>query len=166
MLNITGIAYIIWSDVHKQKRLAVAQAERQKYRERKRLIDDYLERFKGNIIYPFGKYASSSFCYNIISFKQLDYDPYSKIELYDSFKEKQDAFIKENRLKYASEYKYYRNAPKFILDYVVFNGRWAILDSERKLLGIKEDDDEYSYVMPDSIFEVVVKLIRWEGEQL
>jgi len=50
-----------------------------------------------------------------------------------------------------------------MLDYMVFYGH-SKYDNGSEIFGFKPDDDEYSYVMPDGIFEIVKKLIKWEGE--
>ena len=50
-----------------------------------------------------------------------------------------------------------------MLDYMVLCGHSEYGDSP-KIFGFKPDDDEYSYIMPDRLFEIVKRLIKWEGE--
>ena len=102
------------------------------------------------------------FFYNKIKdYLRIDFNPYDKTEEFNSLEEKQEAFAKKvSKIFYIEPL---RNVPRYMLDYMVFCGH-SKYDDDPKLFGFKPDDDEYSYVMPDGIFEIVKKLIKWEGE--
>jgi hypothetical protein len=88
---------------------------------------------------------------------ELDFDPYDKTEQYNSLEEKQDAFIKKESLYFY--WDYYREMPRYVLDYVVAKVLVRITDKD-KAFKFRHGDDQYSYVMPDAIFEVLKKLAR------
>ena len=92
---------------------------------------------------------------------RINFNPYDKTEQFNSLKEKQEAFAKKVSERFYIEHL--RNVPRYMLDYLVFYGH-SRYDDVSKLFGFKPDDDEYSYVMPDRIFEIAKKLIKWEGE--
>ena len=97
----------------------------------------------------------------INDFLRIDFNPYDKTEEFNSLEEKQEAFAKKvSKIFYIEPL---RNVPRYMLDYMVFCGHSKYEDCS-ELFGFKPDDDEYSYVMPDRIFDIVKKLIKWEGE--
>jgi hypothetical protein len=97
----------------------------------------------------------------IEDYLKIDFDPYDKTEQYNSLEEKQKAFAENVPEQFFIEPL--RNAPRYMLDYMVFYGHSKYGDSP-KIFGFKPDDDEYSYIMPDRLFEIVKRLIKWEGE--
>lgn len=109
------------------------------------------------------------FCYDyaqwfygeIKRYLRLCFNPYDRTEEFNSLEEKQETFAKEVSERFYIEPL--RNVPRYMLDYMVFYGH-SKYDNGSEIFGFKPDDDEYSYVMPDRIFEIVKKLIRWEGE--
>ena len=97
----------------------------------------------------------------IEDYLKIDFDPYDKTEQYNSLEEKQKAFAENVPEQFFIEPL--RNAPRYMLDYMVFYGHSKYGDSP-KIFGFMPDDDEYSYIMPDRIFGIVKRLIKWEGE--
>ena len=103
--------------------------------------------------------------YNVKQYLELEYDPYDRTDTCNSLEEKQEAYCKKE-----AEHVYaagYRNEPKYMLDYAIFVGSKNKLKHDSTLaamFGAKHGDDEYSYVMPDHIWEIVKRMIRWEGE--
>lgn len=97
----------------------------------------------------------------IKDYLRIDFNPYDKTEEFNSLEEKQEAFAKKvSKMFYIESL---RNVPRYMLDYMVFCGH-SKYDNGSEIFGFKPDDDMYSYVMPDGIFEIVKKLIKWEGE--
>lgn len=98
---------------------------------------------------------------DIKDYLRINFDPYEKTEQYNSLEEKQNAFAENVSNRFYV--KPLRNVPRYMLDYIVFYGHDKY-DNFSKIFGFKPDDDEYSYVMPDHIFEVVKRLIKWKRE--
>lgn len=98
---------------------------------------------------------------DIKDYLRIDFDPYDKTEQYNSLEEKQNALAENVSKRFFIEPL--RNAPRYMLDYMVFCGH-SKYDDSTEIFGFKPDDDEYSYIMPDRIFEIVKRLIKWEGE--
>ena len=98
---------------------------------------------------------------DIEKYLKINFDPYDKTEQYNSLEEKQKAFAENVPEQFFI--KPLRNAPRYMLDYMVLCGHSEYGDSP-KIFGFKPDDDEYSYIMPDRLFEIVKRLIKWEGE--
>lgn len=100
---------------------------------------------------------------DIKQYLELEYDPYDKTETCNSLEEKREAFLKGRGWRH---YDVYKTAPRYMLDYALFKGapsfRYGEEDIIRKL-GIKSGDDEYSYVMPDEIYEIAKRLIEGKG---
>jgi hypothetical protein len=106
---------------------------------------------------PFSSIHSDWVFHAINKYIELDFDPYDKTEQYNSLEEKQDAFIKKESSNFY--WDYYREMPRYVLDYVVGKALFCCTDKD-KAFKFGHGDDEYSYVMPDAIFEVLKKLTK------
>lgn len=100
---------------------------------------------------------------DIKQYLELEYDPYDKTETCNSLEEKQEAFLESRSWRC---YSVYNTAPRYMLDYALFKGAPSVWYGEEDIirrLGIKSGDDEYSYVMPDEIYEIVKRLVERKG---
>lgn len=111
--------------------------------------------------------CDSHLLFNAINqYLEIKYDPFDKTEPYNSLEEKREEFCKrESGYYYAGKY---RSVPRFILDYAVAHGgrsKFRYEEDTAKAFGFLNDNDEYSYIMPDKIWEIAKKIIRWEGNE-
>lgn len=109
----------------------------------------------------YGRTYARWFYDDIKDYLRIGFDPYDKTEQYNSLEEKQNAFTENVSEEFFIEPL--RNAPRYMLDYMVFCGHDKY-DNFSDIFDFKPDDDEFSYIMPDRIFEIVKRLIKWEGE--
>jgi hypothetical protein len=118
----------------------------------------------------FSHYSSSLpglLYYKISEYLELSFDEYDIKEKFNSLEEKKEDFCKrvsENKI-----YKPYKTLPRYMLDCVLYNGLKShdyYLDSnEKHYFNYKDSDDMYSYQMPDEIWEILKKIIKWEGPE-
>jgi hypothetical protein len=87
--------------------------------------------------------------------------------------------LEEVQEKYIENYsdmwviKPYRHVPRYMIEYAIFNaltddivGWNGVRDKKTaEIFGYNENDDQFSYIMPDKVWEVARKLIKWEGEE-
>ena len=104
-------------------------------------------------------------CYRIDDYLSIKFDPYDKTEEFNSIEEKKDNLINRSR----SQLKEYKNSPRYMLEYAVFEEMTSFggfFDEDaKKRIGISEKVDEFSYVFPDEVWNVVKELIGWNGEE-
>ena len=118
----------------------------------------------------FSAYSSNPrFFFNLIyDYLKLEYDPEDITEECNSLEEKQQKYIDRN--KGNTFFKLYRTLPKYMLDYVLYQGikceRFIDIEELRKngFWGISDKTDDYSYEMPQELWEVCQKIIGWKGE--
>lgn len=102
--------------------------------------------------------------YRVKEYYEMTYDPYDVKEKFNSLEEKRENLCEEVSNNYSI--RQYKKVPKYMLDYVFFQGMKKAYSYYSGVLGVFEwydDMDEYSYVIPDNVWEVVKKLIGWEG---
>lgn len=98
---------------------------------------------------------------------KLKYDPYDVKNKCNSLEEMQQEFLEHYaNIHYFDDYK---KAPRYMMDYALFQGfsehHYYLEHLDKKLFNYKDGDDKYSYTMSDEMWEVVKKLIGWEGEE-
>lgn len=126
--------------------------------------------FSDNIFERYSSFYTEYLFNKVEEYINLTYDPSDITEKFDSLEEKQADFI----AKYGNDnfwLRQYKRVPRYMLDYAFYNGmcKWfmPLSDEEEytKYFGYTANVDEYSYVMPDNIWEIVKKLVQWEGEE-
>lgn len=107
----------------------------------------------------------------IRSYFSLKYDPTDIKEECNSLEEVQEKYIKDYSGMWVI--KPYQRIPKYMIEYAIFDALiddivgWNGVHDKKtaELFGYNENDDQFSYVMPDKVWEVAKKLIKWEGEE-
>lgn len=106
-----------------------------------------------------------SYLYRMVkAYYEMTYDPYDVKEEFNSLEEKRENLCKEVSNDYSI--RQYKKLPKYMLDYVFYQGMNKAFSYYSGVLEEFEwytDMDKYSYVIPDGVWEVVKKLIGWEG---
>lgn len=103
----------------------------------------------------------------IEGYYELKYDPYDVKNDCNSLEEMQEKYLKE----YSNVWSFedYRKAPRYMVEHALYKGftehYYNLDDLDRKLFNYHEDDDAYSYMMSDEMWDVVKKLIGWKGEE-
>lgn len=122
-----------------------------------------------NIYDIFSTYSSSgpwSLYFRIEDYLELKYNPYDEKEEFNSLEEKQENFCKK-----ASEHwilKDYRAIPRYMIEYALYQGlveHEYRLENLNKIYNYHEGDDQYSYTMSDELWEIVKKILKWEGTE-
>lgn len=108
-----------------------------------------------------------SFLYRrLCEYISLKYDPYDKTEPSNSLEEMQEQFLKKMDNYWA--FKEYRSVPKYMVDYAIYGAMTefhSLLDLIPKDFEFnQEDDDCYSYELPDKLWEIAQKMIGMEGD--
>jgi len=96
----------------------------------------------------------------------MKYDPYDVTEKFNSLQEKLDDFVAGTSK--ISILKAYRTAPRYMVEYALYEGINESSYSEDDLdkrFGSIEDKDRYSYTMPDELWEIVKIILGWKGEE-
>lgn len=94
---------------------------------------------------------------------ELKYDPKDVTDPCNSLEEKQRKFINEYNKYSFTEYK---EAPRYMIEYAIYNAlhHYSYTMNEcAELFECDEDMDEYSYVMPDKIWNIAKQIIGWKG---
>ena len=100
------------------------------------------------------------FFLQIKRYLNMKHDPYDKNEKFNSLEEKRENLLSNGEWMM----KRYKGAPKYMMDYILCKGIQRYLcnsyidEKISKIFGYDSfRDDEYSYVMPDAIYEIVKK---------
>ena len=105
--------------------------------------------------------------YTIEKYLEARFDPYDKTEKFNSLEEKRESIISDR--DYAT--KNYKKVPRYMIEYAIYN----VLDKDSyyrdkwgRAFGYfnKGVVDAYSYIFPDNIWEIVKKVVKWEGEYI
>jgi hypothetical protein len=97
---------------------------------------------------------------------ELEYDPNDITEECNSLDEVIERFFEKTKDHWCLAK--FRKVPRYMIDYALYQGMTKYSWHTRDLggeLGYREDLDEYSYVMPDDVWEIVKKIIHWEGNE-
>ena len=119
-----------------------------------------------NIFDTWKEFAPSCLYYRIEEYFKLEYDPYDEKEPCNSLEEKREKFF-EDASKNWNLVKY-KKVPRYMLEYALFNGMTESsyrIEHLPKEFNYHEDDDEYSYRMTDGLWEIVKKIVGWEGTE-
>jgi ribosomal protein S27AE len=100
----------------------------------------------------------------VTEYLDLKYNPEDITEECNSLEEKREAFF--NTYKASFWFDGYRELPKYMLDYVLWEGineRHYRLEAVQKdpFWGVTENTDQYSYEMPEKLWNIVQRIIGW-----
>lgn len=118
-----------------------------------------------NYRWPFRPHSLFS---KLVEYIKMEYNPEDIHDKFNSLEEKREDFCK--RESESKRWNFYRNLPKYMLDYALFNGinrEFYDLDDieDKDLWGVDDGDDEYSYQMPDGLWYICKKIIGWKGNE-
>lgn len=125
--------------------------------ERKETVDD------------FSHYSSISPGYlyrRVEDFLEMKYDPTDIKDDCNSLEEKREKFLKEYSNTYAL--RPYKKIPRYMVDVAMFEGfseHSYTIERLPKIFNYHENDDKYSYTMSNELWEIVKKIIGWEGTE-
>lgn len=127
------------------------------------LDEDY-----GSVTNAFSNYDSfkPGFLFRRIEeYYEMKYDPYDVKNECNSLEEMREAFF--NRYSTSYYFEEYKKCPRYMIEYALYKGftehYYGLEDLNKKLFNYKENDDQYSYTMSDEMWELVKKIIGWEG---
>ena len=127
------------------------------------LDDDY-----GRVSSAFSNYDSfkPGFLFRRIEeYYEMKYDPYDVKNECNSLDEMKEKFFE----RYSRSYNFeeYKKCPRYMIEYALYKGFtehfYGLEDMDKKLFNYHKDDDEFSYTMSDEMWEVVKKMIGWNG---
>lgn len=112
--------------------------------------------------------ATPNYLYRRIEeYLEMKYDPKDLTDECNSLEEKKVKFIE--RTSHSSILEPLKTVPRYMVEYALYNGitGWCIpiyneLDPR---FGDVEHKDRYSYTMPDDLWELVKKILGWNGEE-
>lgn len=127
------------------------------------LDDDY-----GRVSSAFSNYDSfkPGFLFRRIEeYYEMKYDPYDVKNECNSLDEMKEKFFERYSRSYIFEE--YKKCPRYMIEYALYKGFtenfYGLEDMDKKLFNYHKDDDEFSYTMSDEMWEVVKKMIGWNG---
>lgn len=127
------------------------------------LDDDY-----GRVNSAFSNYDSfkPGFLFRRIEeYYKMKYDPYDVKNECNSLDEMKEKFFERNSRSY--NFEEYKKCPRYMIEYALYKGFtehfYGLEDMDKKLFNYHKDDDEFSYTMSDEMWEVVKKMIGWNG---
>lgn len=118
---------------------------------------DWEDEFSTNSTAPFFLY------YDLKKYFDLRYDPKDFKNEFNSLEEMRENLIKDSSKSW--HFDKLRKSPRFMIEYAFFNEikeQSYYIELNEKKFGIKNDDDAYSYTMPEELWELVKKIIGWE----
>lgn len=127
-----------------------------------------LEEDYGRVTSAFSNYDSfkPGFLFRRIKeYYEMKYDPYDVKNECNSLDEMREKFFKS----YSNSYYFeeYKKCPRYMIEYALYKGFtehfYGLEDMDKKLFNYHKDDDEFSYTMSDEMWEVVKKMIGWNG---
>lgn len=114
----------------------------------------------------YSSYAPGFLFRRIEDYYEMKYDPRDVKNEFNSLEEMRDNFLKRYSLSWY--FQDYKKAPRYMIEYALFKGMtehyYTLENLDKNLFNYKECDDAYSYTMTDEMWEVVKKMIGWEGE--
>jgi len=167
--SLFGLAGSISSDWHSSidGEIDTLQINRCKDCEEEWNIEELDEDY-GRINSAFSNYDSfkPGFLFRRIeNYYEMKYDPYDVKNECNSLDEMREKFFE----KYSSCYYFeeYKKCPRYMIEYALYKGFtehfYGLEDLDKKLFNYHKDDDEFSYTMSDEMWEVVKKIIGWNG---
>jgi len=127
------------------------------------LDDDY-----GRVDSVFSNYDSfkPGFLFRRIKeYYEMKYDPYDIKNECNSLDEMREKFFEKCSSSHCIEE--YKKCPRYMIEYAIYKGFtehfYGLEDMDKKLFNYHKDDDEFSYTMTDEMWEVVKKMIGWNG---
>ena len=102
------------------------------------------------------------------SYFELTYDPDDITDECNSLKEKREKYISD-----IASNKYYfpslmKTMPRYMFDYMLYKAitHWHYREENvDEGWGFSEDVDEFSYQMPDALWDIVKRMINWTGPE-
>lgn len=116
-----------------------------------------------NIYEDYDSYLPAYLRHRIEEYLDMEYDPYDYTENYDSLEDKRNALCE--KVSNVLNMKPYQTTPRYMLEYALFTTFNYYDMYEYNTLGCTKEMNKYSYQMPDEIWEVVKKLLKWQGEE-
>ena len=117
----------------------------------------------------FSKYGTISPGYlyrRIDEYYEMKFDPTDIKEECNSLEEKREKLFERTSKTHMLEP--YKKAPRYMIEVALFEGfteHYYFEDFLDSRFNYQEDDDKYSYTMSDEMWEVVKKIIGWEGTE-
>ena len=117
----------------------------------------------------FSHYSSISPGYlyrRIEEYYEMKYDPKDVKEECNSLDEKREKYCEIQSKTYLL--KPYKTIPRYMADVALYEGfieNFYFAETLDKIFNYHKDDDKYSYRMTDEMWEVVKKIIGWEGTE-
>ena len=109
----------------------------------------------------FGPRHLSEYTYE---YAMLQFDPFDRTEECSSLDEKMEKFLAKTQSSFW--FDDYKLAPREVLEYLIFisyqHDFYSWDTNMQKFFAIKDDDDAYSYTMPDNVCELVKKVIGYK----
>ena len=123
-------------------------------------------REKEDDIFSAFDYTNERLFDKVKDYYKLKYDPDDVTEECNSLEEVREKYIKEAQDHWCL--KKFRGHPKYMIEYAFWQGMtkysWYHEGYERRF-GYSESLDQYSYTMPDELWEIVKKLLDWQGKE-
>lgn len=129
------------------------------------LDDDY-----GRVNSAFSNYDSfkPGFLFRRVEeYYEMKYDPYDVKNKCNSLEEMREEFF--NLYSKSHYFADYKKCPRYMIEYTLYKGFtehfYSLEDLDKTLFNYNKDDDQYSYTMTDEMWEIVKKIIGWEGPE-
>lgn len=127
------------------------------------LDDDYGR--VDNIFSNYDSFKPGFLFRRIEEYYKMKYDPYDVKNECNSLDEMREKFFKEWSSSHCIEE--YRKRPRYMIEYAIYMGFteycFGLEYLDKKLFNYHKDDDQYSYTITDEMWEIVKKIIGWEG---
>lgn len=120
-----------------------------------------------NIFSAYDSTYPNSLYFRIDEYFELSYDPDDITEECNSLEEKREKYINDIASRKHTFY-FYKDVPRYMIEYALYKGITQYHYREENLderFGFSEDVDEYSYQMPDELWNIVKKMINWESQK-
>ena len=119
-------------------------------------------------IFSYSSTYSGQLFRRLEEYVEMQYNPNDVTEECNSLEEKREKYIKNIS---SNEFSFYflkqRDVPRYMYDYLLFKGiteHWFNQDDLDPIFGFSDDYDEYSYQMPDELWEVVKQMLNIKKE--
>lgn len=129
------------------------------------LDDDY--GYIHNVFSNYDSFYPGFLFRRITEYYEMKYDPYDVKNECNSLEEMREKFFE----KYSSQdyFDKYRKCPRYMIEYALYKGftefYYSLEDLDKTLFNYHKDDDQYSYTMSDEMWEIIKKIIGWEGPE-
>lgn len=119
-----------------------------------------------NIFSTYNSVCPMQLYYRAEEYLELTYDPTDIKEEANSLEEKRQKYIE--RVSNSTWLNFFKDVPRYMVDYAMYKGLTEHnyrAENAHSGFGWNDELDEYSYRIPDELWNVVKKLINWTGKE-